>query len=127
MPAVSDLHHLYPANSEVNSIRSSYPFCEVENTSWTNNRSSLGKTKGLGTCFEPPIEHRGNIARALFYFSVRYGLEINDSEEKFLKKWHKEDPVDQVERDRHEEIVKLQGNSNPFVEEPELVSVIKNF
>ncbi len=126
-PAVSDLHHIFPANSEVNSIRSSYPFCEAQEVKWTNNMSSLGSVRGLGTCFEPPKEHRGNIARAMFYFSVRYSQSIKDVEESFLRKWHYDDPVDQNEKDRNSEIQRLQGNSNPFIEQPGLVEVIENF
>ena len=126
-PAVSDLHHIFPANSEVNSIRSSYPFCEVSRTEWTNNMSSLGTAPGMGTCFEPPKEHRGNIARAMFYFAVRYSQGIKSSEERWLRKWHNDDPVDQNELDRHSEILRIQGNSNPFIDQPGLVEVIENF
>ncbi len=126
-PAVSDLHHIFPANSEVNSIRSSYPFCEVSNTKWTNNLSSLGTAPGIGTCFEPPIEHRGNVARAMFYFAVRYSQGIPNAQEEWLRKWHHDDPVDQAEKDRHSEILSIQGNSNPFIEQPGLVEVIEDF
>ncbi|WP_372655373.1 endonuclease I family protein, partial [Halobacteriovorax sp.] len=126
-PAVSDLHHIFPANSEVNSIRSSYPFCEVSKTQWTNNMSSLGNAPRLGTCFEPPVEHRGEVARAMFYFAVRYGEEISPAEEKWLRKWHNDDPVDQNEIDRNSEILNIQGNSNPFIDQPGLVEVIEDF
>lgn len=126
-PAVSDLHHIFPANSEVNSIRSSYPFCEVSNVKWTNNMSSLGTAAGIGTCFEPPIEHRGNVARAMFYFSVRYSQGIPNAQEAWLRKWHLDDPVDQNEIDRNKEVSRIQGNSNPFIEQPGLVEVIENF
>jgi len=126
-PAVSDLHHIFPANSEVNSIRSSYPFCEVSKTQWTNNMSSLGSAQGLGTCFEPPVEHRGEVARAMFYFAVRYGKKISSYEERWLRKWHNDDPVDQNEIDRNSEILQIQGNSNPFIDQPGLVEVIEDF
>lgn len=126
-PAVSDLHHIFPANSEVNSIRSSYPFCEVSKTQWTNNMSSLGNAPRIGTCFEPPTEHRGEVARAMFYFAVRYNQDISPAEEKWLRKWHNDDPVDQNEIDRNSEILKIQGNSNPFIDQPGLVEIIEDF
>lgn len=126
-PAVSDLHHLFPCNSEVNSIRSSYPFCEVTTTEWTNNMSALGKDKDGTTCFEPPKEHRGNIARAMFYFSARYQMTIDPKQEAWFKKWNKEDPVDQEEIERNQAVSRIQRNTNPFVDQPELVDIISNF
>lgn len=126
-PAVSDLHHLYPCNSKVNSIRSSYPFCEVEKVEWTNGLSSLGIFHDQGKCFEPPVDHRGNIARSMLYFSVRYNKRISNEEERWFKKWNIEDPVDQKEKDRNNSIYKRQKNTNPFIDHPELVNAISDF
>ena len=127
VPAISDLHHLFPCNSQVNSIRSSYPFCEVETVKWTNGLASLGTNSGQGKCFEPPLEHRGNLARSMFYFSVRYNKRINAQEEKWFRKWNKEDPVDQKEIDRNRSILNRQKNTNPFIDHPQLVNAIKDF
>jgi endonuclease I len=126
-PAVSDLHHLFPCNSKVNSIRSSYPFCEVRDVKWTNNMSTLGTDRSGTICFEPPKEHKGNVARAMLYFSVRYNMKIDSKQEAWFKKWHKEDPVDQAEIDRNKAISRIQRNSNPFIDQPELVDFISNF
>lgn len=126
-PAVSDLHHLFPCDSKINSDRSSYPFCEVKEVISTNGMSSLGKDKSGSTCFEPPLAHRGNIARAMFYFSVRYQKKIDAKQEAWFKKWHKEDPVDAAEIRRNSDISKIQNNSNPFIDQPELVDFISNF
>ncbi len=126
-PAVSDLHHLFPCNSVVNSRRGSFPFCEVNSTDWTNNMSSLGKDKSGTTCFEPPREHKGNVARAMFYFSVRYQMRIDPKQEAWFKKWHKEDPVDSAEIARNEAVKRIQRNSNPFIDQPELVEFIADF
>ena len=75
----------------------------------------------------PPIEHRGNVARALFYFSVRYGMSISAVEESSLRSWHMEDPVDEAELERHEQIFSIQRVRNPFIDFPELVEDIDNF
>ncbi len=126
-PAISDLHHLFPCNSEVNSIRSSHPFCEVRDVEWTNGMSSMGTGGGRGKCFEPPHEHKGNVARSMMYFSIRYNKKIDSRQENFFRKWHKEDPVDQMEIDRNNAISRFQRNTNPFIDHPELVDFIADF
>ncbi len=126
----SDLHHLYPTDSMMNSLRGNTIFGEVHD--------DKGKTKcaaskyGTGTAgstelFEPPDDHKGRVARSLFYFSVRYDMPIRTEEEVILKKWNQEHPVEQNEMDRNDEIEKLQQNRNPFVDYPELAQQIGDF
>ncbi|WP_291515484.1 endonuclease [Bdellovibrio sp. ArHS] len=126
----SDLHHLYPADSEMNSVRGNNEFGEVSRDSKVLKCrvSRTGKGTGGGAeIFEPPTGHKGNVARALFYFSVRYSTPISPNQEKVLRKWHLEDPVDEEEMHRNNEIQKTQGNRNPFIDFPELVDYIHNF
>ena len=52
---------------------------------------------------------------------------INDREEAILRQWHKEDPVDDLERTRNNRVEGYQGNRNPFIDRPELVDRISNF
>jgi hypothetical protein len=125
--AKSDLHHIFPVDSSVNSIRSSLPFCEVVTVKWENGQSKRGISKFNEHCFEPPADHKGDVARALFYFSVRYRQPIDQNQEYFLRKWHLEDPIDQKEIDRNQSIKEFQNNSNPFIDNPELVSKIIDF
>jgi hypothetical protein len=125
--AKSDLHHIFPVDSSVNSIRSSLPFCEVVTVKWENGQSKRGISKFNEHCFEPPTDHKGDVARALFYFSVRYRQPIDQNQEYFLRKWHLEDPIDQKEIDRNQSIKEFQNNSNPFIDNPELVSKIIDF
>lgn len=126
----SDLHHLFPSDSEINSIRGNYPFGEVaqDKKDLKCPVSRFGATaEGRRVAFEPPEAHRGNVARALFYFSVRYDMAIDSAQEKALRKWHQEDPADVEEQARNDEIYKLQGNRNPFIDHPELVQKISDF
>ncbi len=132
---VSDLHHLFPTNSVANSVRSNYRFSEVKG----NNSNALCSPSHLGqyaelykgdyrsSFFEPPTEHRGNVARALFYFSIRYDIKISYEEEVYLRKWNDEDPVDRDEIDRNNEIYRIQNNRNPFIDYPFLAHMISNF
>ena len=125
--AKSDLHHLFITSSSTNSIRSSLPFCEVEIIKWDNGYSKRGMSHFNEHCFEPPISHRGNIARALFYFAIRYLHEIDQNQEFYLKKWNREDPVDENEKERNNQIKLYQHNLNPFILNPELADQISDF
>lgn len=125
--AKSDLHHLFPVDSPTNSMRSSLPFCDVIESKWDNGQSKRGFNSFKEHCFEPPMQHKGNVARALFYFSIRYQMPIDDNQEIYLRTWHKQDPIDQDEIDRNDKIKSFQNNSNIFIERPELAEQIKNF
>ncbi|MCK5882702.1 MAG: endonuclease [Bacteriovoracaceae bacterium] len=131
----SDLHHLFPTDSKANSKRANYPFAEVSgkpvSASCTASKvgSILQATQKSRSkrYFEPPKYHKGNVARALFYFSVRYKIPINPNEEYYLKKWHMEDPVDADELERNDRIESIQYNRNPFIDFPQLVDQISDF
>lgn len=120
-----DLHHLFPTDSKANSTRSSNDFAEVKTGKSATRDCSASKSDGR--YFEPPDYHKGNVARAMFYFAVRYGGTINSRMEAYLRKWHELDPVDEDERERNNKIERIQSNRNPFIDYPELVLKIKNF
>jgi len=129
-PMVSDLHHLLPTLSKPNNVRSSFPFGRVKNASY---RTTAG-AEFDGYVFEPPHYLKGNVARAMLYFVVRYHDRLifhntdkhgffNSRVQMFMK-WHREDPPDEWEKERNNRIERWQGNRNPFIDEPELVDKI---
>lgn len=121
--AKSDLHHIFPADAKVNHDRGHLPFGKVSFFPWfTGGSSHLGQDR-----FEVRREHRGNVARAIFYFAVRYGKNVPPEEEAVLRRWAKEDPVDDAERLRNDRIEGLQGNRNAFVDHPEFIDAIPDF
>lgn len=120
--AKCDLHHLFPADSKANGIRGNNPFGDVDSASWEEGGSKTDKS-----VFEVRPEQRGDTARAKFYFAVRYGMNIGDAEEKTLRRWHKEDPIDENEKKRNDRVQNFQNNRNPFVDHPEFVDKITNF
>lgn len=145
-PALSDLHHLASSDETANSQRLNYPFGRVNGTVlWQstapagqpNEVSRLGYASGTsGTIvFEPRPSVRGNIARALLYFYVRYNFDRPSgfsfanfaAERAFLLQWVQEDPVDDYERARNANVFRAQGNRNPFIDWPELVTLIGTF
>jgi deoxyribonuclease I len=125
----TDLHHLFPTDSKANNIRANHSFGEAP--SHVPRRDlcdeSTLHSRGSSFVFNPPVEHHGNVARAIFYFSVKYKLPIDNEEEKILRRWHAEDPVDDEERARHAKIVELQRTRNPFIDHPDLVAEIRDF
>lgn len=126
----SDLHHLQITSAAVNSLRGNSPFGEVADVkSQTCKYSALGyqATNAKTLIFLPPEAIRGDVARALFYFSIRYRLSIDPTQESTLKKWHQIDPVNPAERTRAEEIFQLQGSRNPFIDQPNWVDQITDF
>ena len=120
--AKSDLHHLFITDSKANSRRSSYPFGWVTNPKWQEGGSKLGQGK-----FQPRECHRGNVARAIFYFSVRYNKSVSRQQEDALRQWNKDDPVDEAELARNAAVFKYQRNRNPFVDHPEFIDRISDF
>jgi deoxyribonuclease I len=125
----ADLHHLFPSHSKLNQIRGNFPFGEVDDrlpmlecgfTQIDNSGAGLPH-------FEPPAVHKGNVARALFYFAVRYGLSIDAEQEADLRNWNHSDPPDDFERQRNDAIEKIQGNRNPFIDHPEYADQIADF
>lgn len=94
---------------------------------WQADQSKRGLSSFGEHCFEPPAKHKGNVARALFYFAIRYNHPIDANQESFLRQWHKEDPVDQDERERNQLISRYQNNRNLFIDRSELVEQIFDF
>ena len=126
----TDLHHIYPTDTEVNRIRGNFPFAEVDPNGAEAMKCSDGKLgsalpidghTGGEQSFEPPRAHKGNVARSLFYFSVRYKATMPALQEAYARKWNREDPPDEQEKARNEKIYKLIGVRNPFVDDPSLI------
>jgi endonuclease I len=120
--AKCDLHHLFPADSKANGIRGNNPFGLVSRPEWEQGGSKTDRD-----VFEVRKQQRGDTARAMFYFAVRYGKNIGDAEESTLRRWNKEDPVDANEKKRNDRVQNFQNNRNPFVDHPEFVDRISDF
>ena len=143
-PMSSDIFHVIPTDGYVNGQRGNLPYGEVDNPTWTSQngskkgpgRSGLGYS---GTVFEPIDEFKGDFARIYFYMATRYedviagwpgSSMLNGTNDQvfstwaldMLKDWHTNDPVSQKEIDRNDYIYyNIQGNRNPFVDNPNYV------
>jgi endonuclease I len=140
--AKSDMHHLFPTRSSVNSSRGNLPFGEspdAETDRWwrldddqtwipDSHIDEYAETR-YEIAFEPREEHKGNAARAMFYFYTMYRQQADDADPTFfgrqketLLAWHEQDPADETELQRSERIALFQsGKPNPFVLDATLV------
>lgn len=139
--AGSDAHHLRPTDAGLNSSRQSLSFGEVPQTAG-NIVKEYGSTTYDNLCYKtsqyfyPGVGYRGATARILMYVQTRWGDAYNlqfvlgDGNNKTigdietLMKWHLEEPVTASERLRNDEVQKIQGNRNPFIDHPEYAARI---
>ena len=137
-PMRSDIHHLFPTYENWNSTRSNFPFAEIDDNKtakWMNNSSSSSSipnnnideySEYYSSNFEPKEDHKGNCARAIFYFYTMYPSQAGDisrvGDINTLYQWHLNDPVDAAEKQRNDDIETYQGNRNPYIDYPELVA-----
>jgi hypothetical protein len=119
-----DLHHLFTSSDLTNLERTNRRLGELDTHEFPAH-SGEGWTFPKGDMFEP-AGGRGEMARATLYFLLRYPGKIGDAPGEYtredlttLLKWHREHPVTLHERHRNQEIAKLQGNRNPFIDHPE--------
>jgi endonuclease I len=134
--AKSDMHHLFPTRTGANSARSNFPLQAItasQATDWYYQTLSeknpsqstvlYSKRDSFAPAFEPRASHRGNAARAVFYFYTMYKDKADNADPAFfaqqlpsLCQWHLDDPVDQLEWERTFKIAAYQeGKANPFV------------
>lgn len=137
-PMKSDIHHLFPTYSNWNSTRSNHPFAEIkdsETDKWMyldDSRTAIPTqnidlySEYANSTFEPREDHKGNCARAIFYFYTMYPTEAGNisrvADPDVLYQWHLNDPVDAAERERNDGVETYQGNRNPFIDHPEWVA-----
>lgn len=115
----ADLHNLYPARADINQERSSMAFGIVR-----------GERRRYGQCdfevnhrkrrAEPRPAARGKIARAMFYMADRYRLKLFPRQRRLLQQWNRAHPPGAEEKRRNDVIQRLQGQRNPYIDNPSL-------
>jgi endonuclease I len=133
----TDLHHLRPADVQVNSIRGNLDFDNGGSTVTNGGGSRVDSDS-----FEPRDADKGDVARMILYMAVRYegddGFADLEPDEKVdngsapyigklsvLKAWNEQDPPSAFEKKRNDVIYDTyQHNRNPFIDHPEWVESI---
>lgn len=134
LPEYNDYHHLFPVNQdEANALRSNYPLGVVVTPTVTYLGCKLGQDANGKTVFEPRNEHKGDAARAMMYECIAYTTVSGNSwslpsiisssipygqDQDILKIWNQQDAPDNYEIARNDYLDSLQGNRNPFVDNP---------
>ena len=137
-PQKSDMHHLFPCKSNVNSSRGNDPYAEIpdeDTDTWYRNDYSQedipteyidefaekdNPPDPNNEVFEPRENHKGNASRAMFYFFSMYN-DVADTnfwneQRDVLLDWHYYDEVDGWELNRTWAIASYQENQpNPFI------------
>jgi endonuclease I len=131
--AQSDLNQLMSSDIKTNGVRGNFPYGEVVQPDWSNgsgpDASMRGRDAKGNIVFEPRDAVKGDIARGLMYFYTRYNTDrpedytlTNFSQElPTLVQWAKQDPVDDRERQRNDDVFSLQNNRNPYIDHPEWI------
>lgn len=129
--AGSDAHHLRSIDSNRNNSRS--------NRKFETGTGVMSYITSEGNWF-PGEEWRGDVARMIMYMYVRYPTQcaptnvgvgstsysnFGDMSNVFLI-WNEQDPVSQYEINRNNILNNLQGNRNPFIDNPYLATLIWN-
>ncbi|NRT15660.1 endonuclease I/chitodextrinase [Flavobacterium sp. 28A] len=122
----SDAHHLRASDIAFNATRSNYPYgAGSGNAALINN-----------AYFYPGDEWKGDVARMLMYMYLRYGEQclpanvtvgartFNNDITDILLLWNIEDPVSQFELNRNTILEGVQGNRNPFIDNPAFATTI---
>jgi hypothetical protein len=105
-----------------------------------SNGSKLGQCNYpgcSGVVFEPIDAYKGDFARSYFYMLTRYLPQLNSWTspmmqngefspwaETMLLEWHLDDPVSEKETNRNNAVFNLQGNRNPYIDQPQWVQAI---
>ncbi len=123
----SDAHHLRPSDVQRNSSRGNRKFADGSGNSGTTSQGH----------WYPGDEFKGDVARMMMYMYIRYGnrcLPKNvgigntaSSDSNMLQlflEWNAEDPVSQLELQRNPLLENIQGNRNPFIDNPAFATQI---
>ncbi len=112
--AEGDLHLLRVCDISVNSSRDNDPFT-----------SGSGSYASTGSAWYPGDNWRGDIARIIFYVNLRYNEPFSDVGMLTLfLEWNAADPVSPFEDQRNSVISGVQGDRNPFIDNPYLATLI---
>ncbi|GGG32918.1 hypothetical protein GCM10011344_37320 [Dokdonia pacifica] len=117
----SDAHHIRPSDIQLNSQRS--------NRKYAAGSGNAGVT--AQGHFYPGDEWKGDVARMMLYMYIRYNSRCLPSNvgvgnavasdanmiDLFLQ-WNVEDPVSAFEDTRNDVLAGIQGNRNPFIDNP---------
>jgi len=119
----SDMHNLYPSLAKLNYARQAYRFGVIKGEQRNFGKKCDFEISKQYRVAEPMPKVRGEVARAMFYMEDRYEqLFLYEKQADILLKWHKSDPPSKEEKRRNDKIEQIQGNRNPYIDNPDFIS-----
>lgn len=122
----ADLHNLYPSLVVVNKERASFGYSLIKGERF-RFRGCDFEVDYRRRRVEPAPEARGRIARAMFYMHWAHDLTLFRKQAKLLREWHRQYPPKAEEVKRNDIIERIQGNRNPFIDDPASVNNLNLF
>ena len=140
--AYKDLYNLMPCESKINSKKSNYPMGIVVSGDIGNGWTKVGKGTDGKWYWEPADPWKGDFARGYMYMATAY-QDYNWEGKQALQilqqgvyptlqkwaytlyiQWAKADKPDALEIKRNNDVAKIQGNRNPYVDFPNLMEYV---
>lgn len=140
--AYKDLYNLMPCKSKINSTKSNYPKGKVVSGDKGNGWTKVGEGTDGKKYWEPADPWKGDFARGYMYMATAYqdynwvgtqALQILQQGAyptlqkwayKLYIQWAKADKPDALEIKRNNDVAKIQGNRNPYVDFPNLMEYV---
>lgn len=140
--AYKDLYNLMPCKKEINTTKSNYPMGIVVSGDKGNGWTKVGEGTDGKKYWEPAAPWKGDFARGYMYMATAYqdynwkgeqALQILQQGDyptlqkwayKLYIQWAKADKPDAVEVKRNNDVYKIQGNRNPYVDFPNLMEYV---
>lgn len=140
--AYKDLYNLMPCKKEINTTKSNYPMGIVVSGDKGNGWTKVGEGTDGKKYWEPAAPWKGDFARGYMYMATAYqdynwkgeqALQIlqqgayptlKEWAYKLYIQWAKADKPDAVEIKRNNDVYKIQGNRNPYVDFPNLMEYV---
>ena len=140
--AYKDLYNLMPCESKINSTKSNYPMGIVVSGDKGNGWTKVGKGTDGKWYWEPADPWKGDFARGYMYMATAYqdyNWEGTQAHQILLQgayptlqkwaytlyiQWAKADKPDAIEIKRNNDVAKIQGNRNPYVDFPNLMEYV---
>ena len=147
----TDLHHLRPADRNLNNTHSNYGYdtggaVVMDKIADGTEVPTGARIDVANQSFEPTDQAKGQVARMIFYMAVRYDAGDNGPDEDMpdltlrdengrqnqpwignlctLLQWNNMFGATDFERKRNKRVMELQGNRNPFIDEPGWANLI---
>ncbi len=147
----TDIHHLRPADRNINSTHSNYGYDNggkivYDKLADGTKVATSARVDRENASFEPTDRAKGQVARMIFYMATRYEVGDNGKGEKMpdlvvkdtngrekqpwigdlctLVAWNNQYEVTAFERRRNNRVFEVQGNRNPFIDNPKWINAI---